>query len=83
MLLKSCSNICELDVAFILYIPLKYPLITDAIDTNSIAGESAIRTPWTSGFPIKLAIVPENVKSKTLSNKPIPENKSIAVLNIS
>ena len=53
-LLKNCSIICELDVAFILYIPLKYPLITDETATKNIDGERAIKTPSTSLFPIKL-----------------------------
>ena len=57
--LKICSNVCDFAVADILSLPLKYPLITDAILTKNIAGDSATSVSSVSGIcNIAFAIYP-------------------------
>ncbi len=48
--LKICSSDCDLAVAFICCLPLKYPLITDAMATKNIAGDNATIVISASGI---------------------------------
>ena len=41
--LNTCSIVCDLAVAFIFCLPLKYPLITEDIATKKIAGDNATK----------------------------------------
>ena len=48
--LNTCSIVCDLAVAFIFCLPLKYPLITEEIATKNIAGDNATNVISASGI---------------------------------
>ena len=83
IVLNICSKLCDLAVTFILSLPLKYPLKTEAIDTKNTAGDNASNVYFASG--ISNAVVA--IKSAPKNNikvpiNPITENVANATLNI-
>ena len=81
--MNICSIVCDLAVAENFCLPLKYPLITDVIDTKKIEGESDIKEYFASGICIQLfAIVSANKNSNTEPNIPIIANVTKAILKI-
>ncbi len=50
VVLKTCSKLCDLAVALIFCLALKYPLITDDMATKKIAGDKATNVISASGI---------------------------------
>ena len=83
MVLNICSNVCDLAVTFKFCLPLKYPLITDAIATKNIAGDNATKVISASGICNQLyAITCAPKNSNRLPTNPITANVANATLNI-
>ena len=64
--LNICSIDCDLAVADKFCLPLKYPLITDVIDTKNIDGERAINEYSASGIcnhTFAIVLAPKNNKT--------------------
>ena len=61
--LKICSKDCEFAVAFIEFLPLKYPLITEESATITMEGAKHLSVSSASG-----------IKSKLLDIKLAPKN---------
>ena len=81
--LQHCSIICDFAVTFIISIPLKYPLNTDAIATKNIAGESVISVIFASGICSKLLDIYVAPKHKiNVPVKPIIKNVANDILKI-
>jgi hypothetical protein len=74
--LKSCSNVCDVLVAFMLPSPAKYPAITDELATNVIAGASTINVYFTFGTfktVVDIYSAPKN-KAKDKINPTVANN---------
>ena len=81
--LNICSIVCDFAVTEKLCLPLKYPLITDVIDTKNIDGESAIKEYFASGICIHLfEIVSAPAKRSKEPIIPINAKVTNAILKI-
>ena len=81
--LKICSIVCDLAVAFKFCLPLKYPLITDDIATKNIAGDNATKVISASGIcnqSFAITFAPKN--NIKLPTNPITANVANAILKI-
>ena len=81
--LKTCSSVCDLAVALTFCLPLKYPLITEAIATKNIAGDKATIVISASGiWSHCFEITPAPKNNNKLPINPITEKVANAILNI-
>ena len=81
--LNICSIVWDLAVVDNLCLPLKYPLITDVIDTKNIDGDNVIREYSASGISKNLcAIGFALINSKAVPNNPKNAKVKNAILKI-
>ena len=83
VVLNTYSKLCDLAVALIFCLALKYPLITDEIATKKMAGDKATNVISASGIcNHKLAIIWAPKNSNKLPTKPIIAKVAKAILKI-
>ena len=83
MVLNICSIVCEFAPIFKFSLPLKYPFITEVIDTNNIDGDNASKLNSASGICIQLhAIVCAKVKTNNDDINPTNPKEIMAILKV-